>query len=99
LILINLLIGSSTSAILNSPSGKWDVEETDLLNSNKIIKRKLDFGSNLVHSKSPQIDADILYEDNINLNHSSIHYRNYGIYFLFTTITIGTFYYLFIFTS
>lgn len=92
-----ILIGSLTiSAILNSPSGKWDVEETDLPNSNKIIKRKLDFGSNLVHSKSPQIDADILYEDNINLNHSSIHY---GIYFLFTTITIGTFYYLFIFTS
>ncbi|XP_060846483.1 uncharacterized protein LOC132926162, partial [Rhopalosiphum padi] len=65
----------STSAILISPFGKWDVDDIDIPNSNKIIKRKLDFGSTLIPSKSSQINTDI-YHDNINIDNTSIHYTD-----------------------
>lgn len=77
----------STTASLISPSRKWDVEDIDRLNSKKIIKRKLDFGS------TPQIDADI-HHNNINIDHSSIHYSKiiyfdiYKIYYYTLTIHI-----------
>lgn len=94
-----ILIGSSvaknrasvsTTASLTSPSLKWNVDDIGLLNSNKTIKKKLDFESISLHSTSPQKDAD-LHHDNINVDNFSIHYskiiyfdyyKNYIIYYL-----------------
>lgn len=64
----------STTASITSPSGKWDVaDDIDSQNYNKIIKRKLDFGSTLLDSTSPQTDADI-HHNSIIVDYSLIHY-------------------------
>jgi len=79
-----ILIGSSvaknralvsTTASLTSPSGKWNVDNIGLLNSNNIIRKKLDFESISLHSTSPQIDD--INVDNFSIHYSKIIYFDY----------------------